>query len=62
MSDETMSTVELEAEVPALVDAGERTSPVEREGETSKSGETSDTVIRMEARNLLGIRERRRKT
>jgi phosphate transport system ATP-binding protein len=47
-----MSTVELEAEVPALVDAGERTSPVERQGETSKSGETSDTVIRMEARNL----------
>jgi phosphate transport system ATP-binding protein len=52
MSDETMSTVELEAEVPALVDAGERTSPVERQGETSKPGETSETVIRMEARNL----------
>ena len=52
MSDEMTSTAELDAEAPALTDVDERTSPVERQGETSKPAEAPEAVIRMESRNL----------
>src|SRR5712691_318154 len=52
MSDERMSTAELEAPDREAPDAGERTSAVEHPAETPIPAETSESAIRMETRNL----------